>query len=54
MHASDFVISFTEESFSYEEEDTDTEVCLEGVGEIARPATATVSSITSGTATGYT
>ena len=47
-----FTIQFTEDDYSYVEGDPNARVCLEGVGEIAAPATATVSSLPQGTATG--
>ena len=47
-----FTIQFTEDDYSYPEGDPDARVCLEGSGEIAQPATATVSSLPQGTATG--
>ena len=46
----DFVVSFVE-NYRYEEGEGDSVVCLEGVGQIAHPATASVSSAI-GTATG--
>ena len=48
----EFVIQFTEEDYRFDEGDPDAEVCLQGTGEIAQPATATVSSIDIGTASG--
>ena len=48
-----FTIEFTEDDYSYVEGDPNARVCLEGIGEIAQPATATVSSLAQGTATGY-
>ena len=47
-----FTIQFTEDDYSYVEGDPNARVCLEGVGDIAAPATATVSSLPRGTATG--
>jgi len=52
LHSSEFVVSFAEEDYSYEEGDSAARVCLVGEGEIAREATATVSSVPSGTAQG--
>ena len=49
-----FTIEFTEDDYSYVEGDPNARVCLEGIGQIAQPATATVSSLAQGTATGYT
>ena len=49
-----FTVQFTEDDYSYVEGDPNARVCLEGIGEIAQPATATVSSLAQGTATGYT
>ena len=48
-----FAVQFTEDDYSYVEGDPNARVCLEGNGEIAQPATATVSSLAQGTATGY-
>ncbi|CAI8024993.1 Extracellular matrix protein FRAS1, partial [Geodia barretti] len=42
---------FTEDDYSYVEGDPNARVCLEGIGQIAQPATATVSSLAQGTAT---
>ena len=47
-----FRVRFTEEDYSYEEGDPTARVCLLGVGEIAQPATATLLSLATGTATG--
>ena len=49
-----FTIEFTESDYSFDEGDPNAEVCLQGSGEIAQPATATVSSLQTGTATGLT
>ena len=47
-----FVIEFTEEDYSFDEGESNAMVCLQGIGEIAQPATATVSSLNTGTASG--
>ena len=49
-----FTVEFTESDYSFDEGDPNAEVCLQGSGEIAQPATATVSSLQTGTATGHT
>ena len=48
-----FTVQFTEDDYSYVEGDPNARVCLEGIGQIVQPATATVSSLAQGTATGY-
>lgn len=50
--STDFVVSFAESVYSYSEGENGSEVCLNGVGEIAEQATATISSLAQGTATG--
>ena len=47
-----FMIEFTEEDYSFDEGAPDATVCLQGIGEIAQDATAIVSSLNTGTATG--
>ena len=48
----EFVVSFVTGDYTYEEGDSDAEVCLIGVGEISRMASATISSLDSGSARG--
>ena len=45
------LVNFTEEDYRTREGEP-ADICVEGIGEIAQPATATVSTTTGGTATG--
>ena len=47
-------VQFTEDDYSFSEGESDAEVCLEAIGQVARPGevTVTVSSVPEGTATG--
>ena len=45
------MVSFVED-YRYEEGEGDTVVCVEGRGQVAHPASISVSSLTSGTASG--